>query len=74
MTDFYAAQMLGKAIDEKARKVLDCEHAIRPAIEMIPPRWLAYYGLQYWTCPHCRRPYRYSITLRQWKCRCGRLA
>lgn len=74
MMPWDAARILGKAIDEKARKVLDCEYQVRPAIEMIPARWLAWYGLERWLCRHCRRPYRYSVILKQWKCRCGRAA
>lgn len=57
---------IGRVIEAKARKVLDCENALRPAIEQMPTPT---YSLTHWCCHHCRRPYRYSIT-QGWLCKC----
>ena len=73
MMTYGAAKRLGKAMDEKARKVLTCEHAVRPAVEMTmrptpwDASWLAWYGLKQWACPRCHRQYVFDG---RWRCYC----
>lgn len=66
-----AAERIGKAIEEKARRVMDSEHAVRKIAEDRPA---PEYRLVLWVCSHCHRPYRYSCTLAEWVCLCKNMS
>lgn len=69
---FKLARVIGKVIEEKARKVLDCEYQIRTVVELIRPRWMQWYGLEAWKCKRCHLGYFYSINHHAWLCGCNR--